>query len=192
MFAGMVMLGAGAAGGLAPVMFVGLVAFGIGIGMNEIALNIEGAEVERILSRSVLAALHGFLSLGTVLGAVVGIALTALNVPVTVHLLAVATVCVPAISVARNIPPEYGRAESTGPHRRARHQSSPRRQAVKDRRIIFICLVALAMALAEGAATDWLPVLMVDGHGLSSRSDQWCMPHSQPPWPSAVSPVPPY
>jgi MFS family permease len=32
----------------------------------------------------------------------------------------------------------------------------------------MIGVVVLAMALAEGAATDWLPLVMVDGHGMSA------------------------
>ncbi|CAM5606330.1 hypothetical protein STENM223S_03774 [Streptomyces tendae] len=32
----------------------------------------------------------------------------------------------------------------------------------------MIGAIVLAMALAEGAANDWLPLLMVDGHGLDA------------------------
>lgn len=36
----------------------------------------------------------------------------------------------------------------------------------KDRQLLLIGGIILAMALAEGAANDWLPLLMVDGHGV--------------------------
>jgi fucose permease len=34
----------------------------------------------------------------------------------------------------------------------------------------MIGLIVLALALAEGSATDWLPLLMVDGHGFDPAS----------------------
>ena len=48
----------------------GLALVGFGIGISEIALNVEGAALETLTGRSVLPALHGFYSLGTVTGAV--------------------------------------------------------------------------------------------------------------------------
>src|SRR5699024_9244314 len=38
----------------------------------------------------------------------------------------------------------------------------------KDSRLILIGCIVLAMALAEGTANDWLPLVMVDGHGLDA------------------------
>ena len=35
---------------------------------------------------------------------------------------------------------------------------------------MLIGVVVLAMAFAEGSANDWLPLLMVDGHGFSPTS----------------------
>ncbi|WP_375263182.1 hypothetical protein [Palleronia sp.] len=35
-----------------------------------------------------------------------------------------------------------------------------------DDRLVLIAIIVLAMALAEGAAKDWLPILMVDEYGL--------------------------
>ena len=40
--------------------------------------------------------------------------------------------------------------------------------AFKDSRVLLIGLFALGLALAEGAAHDWLPLLMVDGYQFSS------------------------
>src|SRR5690606_18456879 len=40
----------------------------------------------------------------------------------------------------------------------------------RDSRLLLIGAVVLAMAFAEGAANDWLPLLMVDGHGVSATS----------------------
>lgn len=37
-------------------------------------------------------------------------------------------------------------------------------------RLVLIGLIVLAMAFAEGSANDWLPLLMVDGHGTSATA----------------------
>src|SRR5699024_11846465 len=38
----------------------------------------------------------------------------------------------------------------------------------RDSRLIVIGCIVLAVALAEGTANDWLPLVMVDGHGLDA------------------------
>ncbi|MBK3607075.1 MFS transporter, partial [Streptomyces sp. MBT54] len=40
----------------------------------------------------------------------------------------------------------------------------------RDRRLVLIGLIVLAMAFAEGSANDWLPLLMVDGHGTGATA----------------------
>ncbi len=40
----------------------------------------------------------------------------------------------------------------------------------RDIQLLLIGVVVLAMAFAEGSANDWLPLLMVDGHGFSPTS----------------------
>ena len=40
----------------------------------------------------------------------------------------------------------------------------------RDVQLLLIGVIVLAMAFAEGSANDWLPLLMVDGHGFSPTS----------------------
>ena len=76
-----------------PVLFaVGLGVFGASFGSAEVAINVEGAAVEREMNKTVLPMMHGFYSLGTLAGAGVGMALTAFGVPATVHILLAALV----------------------------------------------------------------------------------------------------
>lgn len=149
---------AGAAAGLAPLVALGLGLFGLGAGSMEVALNIEGAEVEARSGRALMSALHGCFSLGTLVGAGLGIAVTATGAPAAWHLLGIGLTIVPAaVAAVRHIPPGFGRA-ATGSRRV--------RGLWREPRIIGIGLIVLAMALAEGSANDWLPLIMVDGHGL--------------------------
>lgn len=141
----------------------GLAFFGMGMGNAEIAVNLEGAEVEKITQRPVLHKLHGAYSLGTLFGAVIGLALVALKVPVVLHMAAVAVVTLVLILAFRDGIPAGRKAQTEAG--KASHGAIWR-----DRRVQLIGLIVFAMALAEGAANDWLPIIMVDEHGFSTAS----------------------
>jgi fucose permease len=164
--AGTVVIGAGSAVPSAPLVTAGLCLFGAGMGGGEVAINVDGADVERITGTTVLPTLHGCFSLGTVVGGSAGMAATAAAFPVHWHLAVVALVATGILVYAlRAVPAGVGisAAQSTpGPAQ----QSKP--QVWKDRKLLLIGAIVLAMALAEGAANDWLPLLMVDGHGLDA------------------------
>lgn len=162
---GLAVIGTGAMLSSAPAVTAGLFLFGAGMGGSEVAVNIDGAEVEQLAGRTVLPTLHGFFSLGTVVGASLGILCTAVEFPVQWHLGAMAVVTAGMFVYAfRAIPSGVGRTKGARP---ADGGAAPARAAVwKDRRLLLIGGIILAMALAEGAANDWLPLLMVDGHGV--------------------------
>lgn len=161
-------IGAGASAGSTVVTMAGLFLFGLGMGGGEIAMNVEGADIEKVIERPVLPALHGFFSLGTVVGASLGIAFTATGVPVVWHLISIGVVAVVVLVVAaRSIPAGTGRVERADVGGR---RSRTGRPVWKDSRLLLIAAIVLAMALAEGTASDWLPLVMVDGHGFGAAS----------------------
>lgn len=138
----------------------GLALFGLGIGCGEVAMNVEGAEVERLLGRSVLPAMHGCFSLGTVVGGIAGLALTAARFPVVAHLAVVGGVVLAVLAATIGfIPPGVGRR----PTAQVAEEAAPR--VWRERRMLLLGVIILALALSEGAAGDWLPLIMVDGHG---------------------------
>ncbi|GAA4781051.1 MFS transporter [Microbacterium gilvum] len=156
---GVATVGAGAFLGDGVVVAIGLGLFGLGMGGGEVALNVEGAEVERAIGRSVMPLMHGFFSLGTVVGAVVGMLLTAVAFPVWIHLVVVgALIAVVLVAAVRAIPGGNGRSVGTA-------ERAPRPAVWKDPGLLLVGGVILALAMAEGSANDWLPILMVDGHG---------------------------
>ncbi|MFI0773343.1 MFS transporter [Streptomyces sp. NPDC021212] len=167
--AGSAVIGLGAAAGADAVAALGLGLIGLGMGGGEVALNIEGAEVERLLGRSTLPAMHGFYSLGTVVGAVGGMTLTALSFPVLWHL-AIVTAVVAAVlmPMIRYVPAGVGRRTGNGRNGSgsATHAQTSAGPAVwREPRLLLIGGIILALAMAEGTANDWLPLVMVDGHG---------------------------
>lgn len=161
---GVWVIGIGAMLSDAPLVAAGLACFGFGIGSCEVAVNIEGIEVERLIGRSVMPALHGFFSLGTVLGALSGMLLTAVGFPIVLHMLGVGIVIVLVLmGTIGFIPPVFGKRAGDDRDHGRRTRSS--QQVWRDPRLLLVSGVVLALALAEGAANDWLPLLMVDGHG---------------------------
>ncbi|HAF0967126.1 TPA: MFS transporter [Salmonella enterica subsp. enterica serovar Enteritidis] len=151
-----------------PLIFaLGLAVFGASFGAAEVAINVEGAAVERELNKTVLPMMHGFYSFGTLAGAGVGMALTALSVPPNIHIILAAAVAIAPIFIAiRAIPDGTGKNASEDAH--LQEKGLP---FYRDIQLLLIGVVVLAMAFAEGSANDWLPLLMVDGHGFSPTSD---------------------
>ncbi|MZG06482.1 MFS transporter [Streptomyces sp. SID5614] len=189
--AGLLVIAGGAALEVSGGVFGGLALFGAGMGLAEVAFNIEGAAVERTVGRPVLPVLHGCFSLGTVVGALLGMGLTAVRFPVGWHLAAVAlAVAAAGVWTVRAVPAGTGRepvvtgdaagtesaagtADAAGPGAGGGGRAGGVRgqPAVwRDRRLVLIGLIVLAMAFAEGSANDWLPLLMVDGHGTGATA----------------------
>ncbi|EHE1347410.1 MFS transporter [Salmonella enterica] len=150
-----------------PLIFaLGLAVFGASFGAAEVAINVEGAAVERELNKTVLPMMHGFYSFGTLAGAGVGMALTALSVPANIHIILAAAVAIAPIFIAiRAIPDGTGKNASEDAH--LQEKGLP---FYRDIQLLLIGVVVLAIAFAEGSANDWLPLLMVDGHGFSPTS----------------------
>jgi len=155
----------GVVSSLAAIVSSGLFLFGIGAGLSEIAINMEGADVEAVMRQPVLHALHGCFSLGTVVGASIGIVLTAIDFPVAWHMALVSLICFPLVFYfITKLSPDLGRHAPSASTQGAGKTAGA--ALYRDKTVLFIGLIVLGMAFAEGAANDWLPLLMVDEHGL--------------------------
>ncbi len=146
-------IGTDAAGGV-PLVAAGFVLYGVGTGSWDVAMNIEGAEVERRLGRTIMPRFHAGFSLGTVVGALLGVPVVALGLPLFAHLPVVSLLALVAVLVAvRSFFPVE--PEESGP-------SSAR--AWLEPRVLLIGVVVLTFAVTEGSANDWLALALVDGH----------------------------
>ncbi|RCS77957.1 MFS transporter [Brachybacterium alimentarium] len=156
----------GAVAGMPLLTAFGLALFGAGMGGGEVAMNVEGAEVEKLGGRPFLPALHGCFSLGTVIGAGLGTLANAVGFPVLPHLVLTSAIgAVLLVWAMRSIPSGVGLISA---EERAEQTATPRPAIWKDTRLVLIGGIVLAMALAEGTANDWLPLIMVDGHGFGA------------------------
>lgn len=164
---GVALLAVGAGMASIPVVVAGFMLFGVGMGWADIAVNVEAGALERQQQRTLMTTLHGSFSLGCVLGALLGTGMAWLHVPVLWHLLGLAVMAavltVPLLRHVDNLSAQAQTASGT-------QDEKPGfvLMAFKDSRVLLIGLFALGLALAEGAAHDWLPLLMVDGYQFSS------------------------
>jgi MFS family permease len=159
-----------------PLAFAALALVGFGMGATDVMMNVEGAAVERELAVTLMPLLHACFSLGTVAGALLGAAAAGLAVPVGWHLSAVAVLALLAAAIAvRFIPlrPALGDPDAADhavlrPNWRERMRTS---LAVwRDPSILMIGVIVLGMTFAEGSASDWLALAVVDGHGQSDAT----------------------
>jgi MFS family permease len=156
--------------GVAPVV-VGLFVYGFAVATWDVAMNVQGAVVERLLGRSIMPRFHAGFSVGAVAGALLGACAVALHVPVSAHLGAVAVasaLCVP-IAVRRFVPDRE--ASVAAPSSPSSARATRRGRALarwREPRTLAIGLCVLAFAFAEGAGTDWISIAMIDGHHSSA------------------------
>ncbi|WP_299169420.1 MFS transporter [uncultured Arthrobacter sp.] len=142
----------------------GLFIFGLGIGLWDVAQNLEGAEVERRLLRTIMPKFHAAFSGGAFVGALAGAGLAAAGVELSSHLAAVAVlVLVISLWIPRYFLPEQAHTEKHDDDTPARTGFA----AWKEPRTLLIGLVVLGAALTEGAANDWVAKATVDGLGTS-------------------------
>lgn len=145
----------------------GLFLFGVGMGWADISLNIEASALEKVSQRQVLTTLHANFSLGAFLGAFGGFMATHFKVGMTFHL-ALITVLIAIIALW--VTGSAFQAAGPGTDSDSSFKSTDWRHALRDRELHLICLVVLTMALVEGAANDWLPLLMINGYGFSDST----------------------
>ncbi|SLJ90467.1 MULTISPECIES: MFS transporter [unclassified Paenibacillus] len=149
------------------IVFLGLAIFGFGIGICDVAMNVEGTAVEHAAKKSLLTGFHAAFSVGSFLGAITGSLAIKSDIPVLLHLAFVAiVVVVSVVYLYRIVPVGTGRdnmADIDEPPLTTRE-----RMAVwKEPRTILIGIVVLGMAFAEGSANDWLPIVIVDGYNVT-------------------------
>jgi MFS family permease len=166
--AGLVVVAIGYRIGVAPVVG-GLFCWGVASGTWDVAMNVQGAVVERVLGRSIMPRFHAGFSMGTVLAALGGAALVALGVSVTVHLAIVGVIVAVAVPfMARDFIPDSARSgEADGAAGAGEHEPTSARDSLgawRERRTLLVGLFTLAFAFTEGTGNDWISLATIDRH----------------------------
>ncbi|WP_285100943.1 MFS transporter [Promicromonospora sp. MEB111] len=160
----------------------GLILFGVGAGVWDAAMNLEGAAVEQRLGRAVMPIFHAGFSFGTVIGAGLGILAANVGLPVAWHVVAAGAVAFLSVLVATRffspsvvsaaLPDGATGAVSADGADPAEVTPPPSGvagllAAWREPRTLAIGLVVLSAALTEGVANDWVSLAVVDGFDTS-------------------------
>lgn len=158
---GLSVVAVGYLGGVVPLL-IGLFLFGFGNGAWDVAMNVQGATVERHLGRAIMPRFHAGFSVGTVAGALLGALMVAIHVPVTAHLLVVAVIVAVTVPLAVRSFVADGQ-DSPDVVEVAAVRTNPLGRWLEPRTLI-IGVIVLAFAFSEGSGNDWIGVALIDSY----------------------------
>ena len=162
-----------------PALALMLLLIGLGTGVGDVAMNVQGHLVEERRRKVLMPYWHGLFSLGAVSGALAGALAASIGLPIAWQLPGVSVVLMVAMWLAttRYIP-------DAGLHSSASSEPieepifdepqvlaldrSPRGQLGRTELQpveILLGIITFATALGEGAANDWLALMLVDNRG---------------------------
>lgn len=150
-----------------PGTAVALFFFGMGVGLWDVSQNVEGADVEHRLRRTIMPKFHAAFSGGAFLGALIGAGLSGVGVGLPEHLLVIAA----AVALLTFITPRYFLPHEA-PQVPDAGESKPARgpSAWRNSRTLLIGVVVLGATLTEGAGNDWIAKASVDGLGTTEST----------------------
>ncbi len=165
------------ANSLAQLM-VALVISGLAIGMIETAMNTEAARIEKVAGKRLMSRCHGFWSLGTMIGALMGGLIAQQGVSVTLHFIVVMPLIALGGYFVATALPKYG-AQQIAPTvidsaplasgvvvQPMSGVDTPEQESrlfsIPDRAILLLCIMPLGISMVEGAFVDWSAVFMRD------------------------------
>ncbi|HEY2317478.1 MAG TPA: MFS transporter [Solirubrobacteraceae bacterium] len=166
--AGLIVVALGMRAGVVPVV-VGLFVWGTAAGVWDVAMNVQGAVVERRLGRSIMPRFHAGFSFGTVAGALGGALMVAAGVSVTAHLILIGVLVLLVVPAAARdflpdaaAPPRPSGAGGPGEHEAPGVRGSL--AAWREPRTLLVGAFVLAFAFAEGSGNDWISLATIDRH----------------------------
>ncbi|HUQ55152.1 MFS transporter [Lentzea sp.] len=156
--AGLGVLGAGLVVASVPLAAAGLITVGLGNGLWDVAINVEGVDIERHSGTPLLPGLHAVFSIGTIAGAGIGAACAAAGIPLFWQLFVLAVVVPAVLTVVsrRFLTARRRMREAAG--------KSGLLVAWREPRTLMIGLLVLGFAFTEGSANDWIAIAFVDGY----------------------------
>jgi MFS family permease len=169
---GLIVVAFGYRVGVAPVV-AGLFCWGVASGTWDVAMNVQGAVVERLLGRSIMPRFHAGFSMGTVVAALGGAAMVALGVSVTVDLAVVGVIVAVVVPLmvrdfvpdsADAVPPTRAPTGAAGPGELEPARARDSLGAWRESRTLIVGVFVLAFAFAEGTGNDWISLATIDRH----------------------------
>lgn len=160
-------IGVGALGSV-PATGSALALLGAGTACWNVASNVQGAAMETELGRAIMPVLHGCFSVGTIVGAGAGALASWLSVPVGWHYSAAAAgVAALVLWAARAFRADTGGTPAAAAGTSA-GSGSVMGRTWREPRTVLLGAMVLGMALAEGAAGDWVALALADGYATTN------------------------
>lgn len=148
-----------------PLAIAAMAVFGVAWSICDVAMNVEGTQVEREMGRTLMPWYHASWSLGTVAGAGIGAAVAYAGIGPALHIAGVVVaVLITATLIPRLLPRELEAAPAEGDEG-AKSGFRAQVAAWREPRVLLIGVLVLGMAFAEGSANDWLALAMTDDRG---------------------------
>ncbi|WP_432836655.1 MFS transporter [Dactylosporangium sp. CA-092794] len=146
-----------------------LFGFGFAFGSWDVAMNVQGSAVDRVVGREWMPRYHACWSLGSILGAGAGSVAARAGLAPGPHLAVAAGVSLAAAcaGLAGYLDERAVPLAPAGPDAADRRG---RRRFVAGRGLLLIGLLTFCSTVAEGAAGDWLALYLDTGRGLSQAS----------------------
>jgi MFS family permease len=140
-----------------PSLFAALFLVGLSQPVVDVAMNVEADRIERGLGRRIMSTCHGFWSIGTMAGGLIGAVFAWLGTAPRWHLLGVVLAAIPiALAIARALPATARGAGATSDGGRLAPIVLP------SLGLLALCAFNFGMLIVEGASLDWSAVFMRD------------------------------
>ena len=156
--------------GIAPdlvVLSLVLLVLGAGVGVWDVAMNVSAHAVEVRAGRILMPGFHAGWSIGTVAGAGVGALAAKAGLDPAVHF-ALCSVVVGLATVGfLQWMPDQAADEHDDTDAAGERHVPVRRALIRDRRLIGLGVMTFCAAWAEGAANDWLALMLTDDRAAS-------------------------
>jgi MFS family permease len=150
-----------------PLAIGAMALFGVAWSICDVAMNVEGAEVEREMGRTLMPWFHASWSLGSVSGAALGAGAAALGIVPAVHFAVIGVLLLVAAVLIPRLLPRVIDAIATEAAEEERSGFRAQLAAWAEPRTLLLGVLVLGMAFAEGSANDWLALAMTDDRDLS-------------------------
>ncbi|QEO09086.1 MFS transporter [Protaetiibacter larvae] len=149
------------------VVVAGMALYGFGSAICDVAMNVEGAAVEKAIGRTIMPLFHASWSAGMVVGTSIGTAAAFAGIDPAIHFSVLAVLLLIGAAFAPRAIPRVATHAETG--EAVEHVSFRDRMGIwLEPRTLAIGLIALGMAFTEGSAGDWLSLGLVDDRGLEN------------------------
>lgn len=147
------------------LLAVALFIFGMGIGLTDVAMNVQGTLIEQACDKPLMSGFHCLYSVGGIAGAGGGALLLSAGLPpLTSAWCAVALVV--AITALF-----YSRLLTVGDHQD--EAEKPAGKARPNFRLMLMALMAMICFMAEGAVLDWGGVFLTQDRSLALEHAGW-------------------